>query len=234
VGHVDVNGISYYLPDGRFLLSDVSFRVGDGAKVALVGANGAGKTTLLRLVAGDIEPHEGSIGRSGGLGVMRQFVGAATSGARDERRRSATEGVGAATSGARDERRRSATGSIGGVRDESTVRDLLVSVAPPAVRTAAAALEQAELLMMERDDQPTQMRYAQALADWADAGGYEAEVLWDTCTVAALGVPFEKAQWRENSTLSGGEGAPAGGGDRSAEVSGYRHELSRPRRGGRA
>ena len=85
------------------------------------------------------------------------------------------------------------------------MRDLLVSVAPPAVRTAAAALEQAELLMMERDDQPTQMRYAQALADWADAGGYEAEVLWDTCTVAALGVPFERAQWRELRTLSGGE-----------------------------
>ena len=30
--------------------------------------------------------------------------------------------------------------------------------------------------MMERDDETTQMRYAQALADWADAGGYEAEV----------------------------------------------------------
>ena len=37
----------------------MSFRVGDGAKVALVGANGAGKTTLLRIVAGDIDPHEG-------------------------------------------------------------------------------------------------------------------------------------------------------------------------------
>jgi ATPase subunit of ABC transporter with duplicated ATPase domains len=86
-----------------------------------------------------------------------------------------------------------------------SVRDLLVSVAPPAVRTAAASLEQAELLMMERDDEATQMRYAQALADWADAGGYDAEVLWDTCTVAALGVPFEKAQWREVNTLSGGE-----------------------------
>ena len=59
--------------------------------------------------------------------------------------------------------------------------------------------------MMERDDERTQMRYAQALADWADAGGYDAEVLWDTCTVAALGVPFEKAQWREVRTLSGGE-----------------------------
>ena len=167
VGHVDVNGISYYLPDGRCLLSDVAFRVSDGAKVALVGANGAGKTTLLRLVAGDIDPHEGSIGRSGGLGVMRQFVGS--------------------------------------VRDDSTVRDLLVSVAPPAVRRAAEGLEAAELAMMESDDEKIQMRYAQALSDWADAGGYDAEVLWDTCTVAALGVPFEKAQWREVRTLSGGE-----------------------------
>jgi ATPase subunit of ABC transporter with duplicated ATPase domains len=59
--------------------------------------------------------------------------------------------------------------------------------------------------MMETDSEKTQLRYAQALSDWADAGGYEAEVLWDTCTVAALGVPFEKAQWREVRTLSGGE-----------------------------
>ena len=29
--------------------------------------------------------------------------------------------------------------------------------------------------------------------------------LWDTCTVAALGIPFEKAQWRQVTTLSGGE-----------------------------
>jgi ATPase subunit of ABC transporter with duplicated ATPase domains len=167
VGHVDVNGVGYFLPDGRQLLRDIAFRVGEGAKVALVGANGAGKTTLLKIIAGDIDAHEGSVGRSGGLGVMRQFVGS--------------------------------------VRDSSTVRDLLVSVAPPAVRAAATALEVSELAMMEHDDERTQLRYAQALADWADAGGYDAEVLWDTCTVAALGVPFEKAQWREVRTLSGGE-----------------------------
>ena len=35
--------------------------------------------------------------------------------------------------------------------------------------------------------------------------GYEAETLWDMCTMAALGVPYEKAQWREVRTLSGGE-----------------------------
>ena len=59
--------------------------------------------------------------------------------------------------------------------------------------------------MMERDDEKTQMRYAQALADWGDAGGYEAEVIWDVCTTAALGMPYDACQYRALSTLSGGE-----------------------------
>jgi ATPase subunit of ABC transporter with duplicated ATPase domains len=167
VGHVDVNGVGFVLPDGRTLFSQVSFRVADGATVALVGANGAGKTTLMRIIAGDVEPTEGSIGQSGGLGVMRQFVGS--------------------------------------VRDDSTVRDLLLSVAPPRVRAAAGEHDAAELALMEQDDEPAQMRYAQAISDWADAGGYDAEVLWDTCTVAALGLPFDRAQYRQVRTLSGGE-----------------------------
>jgi len=167
VGHVDVNTVEFSLPDGRRLLDDVTFRVADGAKVALVGANGSGKTTLLRIVAGDIDPHGGAVTRSGGLGVMRQFIGQ--------------------------------------VRDSSTVRDLLVGVAPPRLRAATRALDDAELAMMEDDDTPTQLRYAQALADYADAGGYEAETLWDVVTHAAIGVPFDRARWRELTTLSGGE-----------------------------
>jgi ATPase subunit of ABC transporter with duplicated ATPase domains len=167
MGHVDVAGIGFQLPDGRVLLDDVTFRVGDGAKVALVGANGSGKTTLVRIIADDLKAHSGSISRSGGLGVMRQFVGS--------------------------------------VRDESTVRDLLLSVAPPAVREAAAKLEAAELAMMDADDEPTQLKYAQAVADWGEAGGYEAEVLWDVCTTAALGISFDRCQWRQVRTLSGGE-----------------------------
>jgi ATPase subunit of ABC transporter with duplicated ATPase domains len=75
MGYVDLSGVSYKLPDGRMLFSDVTFRVGEGAKVALVGPNGAGKTTLLRLVAGDTTTSAGTIARGGGLGVMRQFIG---------------------------------------------------------------------------------------------------------------------------------------------------------------
>lgn len=167
MGHVDINSVSFVLPDGRPLLSDVSLRVGEGAKVALIGPNGTGKTTLGRIVAGDLAAHEGAVTRSGGLGIMRQFIGK--------------------------------------VRDDSTVRDLLVSVAPEPVRRAAAEIDRTELLMMERDTEQDQLSYAQALVDWADAGGYDYETLWDVCTVAALGVPFEQAQWRKVSTLSGGE-----------------------------
>jgi ATPase subunit of ABC transporter with duplicated ATPase domains len=173
VGHVDVAGVRFELPDGRVLLDDVSFRVGDGAKVALVGANGAGKTTLLRIVSGELTPHAGVVTRSGGLGVMRQMVG---------------HGL--------------ASGSAGG---SPTVHDLLLSVAPPRVRAAAQQVDAAELAMMEADEEKTQMSYAEALGEWADAGGYEIEVLWDVCTIAAVGVPYELAKYRELPTLSGGE-----------------------------
>jgi ATPase subunit of ABC transporter with duplicated ATPase domains len=94
---------------------------------------------------------------------------------------------------------------VGQVRDDTTVRDLLVSAAPPALAAAAQRIDDAELAMMEADDEPTQMRYAQAIADWGDAGGYELETTWDEVTMAALGVPFDRAQYRAASSLSGGE-----------------------------
>jgi ATPase subunit of ABC transporter with duplicated ATPase domains len=167
MGYVDVAHVSVLLPDGRVLLDDVSFRVGEGTKAALVGANGAGKTTLLRVVAGDLTPSSGTVARSGGLGVMRQFIGS--------------------------------------VRDATTVREFLLGLAPPALRAAGDELEAAEWALAEAEDEPTQLRYAAALAHWGDAGGYDAEVGWDTVTVAALGVPFERAQHRMVRTLSGGE-----------------------------
>jgi ATPase subunit of ABC transporter with duplicated ATPase domains len=167
VGHIEVAHVSHTLPDGRVLLDDGSFRVGDGMVAALVGPNGAGKTTLMRLAAGDMAPQSGSVSSSGGIGVMRQFVG--------------------------------------GIRDQSTVRDLLLSIAAPRLQQAAARLDAAELVMMERDDEPAQLRYAAALAEWGDAGGYQAEVHWDSCCTAALGVAYDLCRWREVRTLSGGE-----------------------------
>jgi ATPase subunit of ABC transporter with duplicated ATPase domains len=167
MGHVDLAGVSYYLPDGRALLDEVSFRVGEGSTVALVGPNGSGKTTLLKIIAGDLAPTAGSVSRSGGLGVMRQFIGS--------------------------------------IRDSSTVRDLLFSLSAPALRRAVGELDRLELQLMEDDSERTQLRYAQSLADYADAGGYDAEVIFDACCTEALGISYEKAKWREISTLSGGE-----------------------------
>ncbi|MBO3734671.1 ABC-F family ATP-binding cassette domain-containing protein [Glycomyces niveus] len=75
MGFVDLSGVRYGLSDGTVLFDDVSFRVGEGAKVALIGANGAGKTTLLNIVTGVLAPDAGTVSHAGGLGVMRQLVG---------------------------------------------------------------------------------------------------------------------------------------------------------------
>ncbi|NUU25941.1 MAG: ABC-F family ATP-binding cassette domain-containing protein [Streptomycetaceae bacterium] len=94
---------------------------------------------------------------------------------------------------------------IGRIRDESTVRDLLVSLAPPRVREAIRAVDACELELMETDDEPAQMRYAAALADLADAGGYDLEPVWAQCCQAALGAGYDVVKWRPVTTLSGGE-----------------------------
>ncbi|HEX7267583.1 MAG TPA: ATP-binding cassette domain-containing protein, partial [Streptosporangiaceae bacterium] len=256
MGHIDVAHLGYILSNGRVLLDDVSFRIGEGTTAALVGPNGAGKTTLIRLIAGDLAPQSGTVTGSGGLGVMRQFVGgirgAARPGTQSAGGVEAAVSVGQQSAGGiqgaaspepgagRIQRAASpepGAGGIGGavspepgaggatgvaaaadsvgessgqldtgrVTGDSPVRDLLLSVAPPRVQAAAARLDAAELAMMERDDEPTQMRYAAALAEWGDAGGYDAEVTWDACCIAALGVGYERCRWREVGTLSGGE-----------------------------
>ncbi|CAM3301025.1 ABC-F family ATP-binding cassette domain-containing protein [Stackebrandtia soli] len=175
MGYIDVAGVSHVLPDGRVLFSDVSFRVGEGMKVALIGANGTGKTTLMRMIAGDLDPTSGVIARQGGLGVMRQLVGM--------REGEQTLSVLALTLA------------------PPSVRALGQRLATAADRLAEAEKRGKYSTAAER----AQLDYADAITAWGDAGGYEFEVLCDTVSVLILGLPWDETRDRPLQTLSGGE-----------------------------
>jgi len=74
MGFIELVEVGYALPGGRTLFDKVSFKVPDGARVALVGANGVGKTTLLRLVADADEGHKGLVRVIGRLARMPQLI----------------------------------------------------------------------------------------------------------------------------------------------------------------
>jgi ATPase subunit of ABC transporter with duplicated ATPase domains len=167
VGAIDVNGVACRTPGGVALLEGVSFGLGDGEHVSLVGANGVGKTTLFRIIAGDQAPDGGSVHVDGRLRVMRQLVGW-----REEGR---------------------------------TVRDMLLDLSPGALRRAAAQLALAERAADEAPGDRTGMALARAHTEWGDAGGWDAEVLWDTCSTLAVRQPITVAGERPLATLSGGE-----------------------------
>ncbi len=160
MGSIQVSHVGWRRPGGAELLRDVSFSVGNGERIALVGANGVGKSTLMRLIAGDLTPTAGTISIDGRLGVMRQLVG----------------------------------------DSEETVRHLMVSVSSARLQAAAGRLAVAEA---KAADEP--MRYATALAEWGDAGGYDAEVFWDACATKSVGLTFPEIEHRPLRTFSGGE-----------------------------
>jgi len=59
---VDALDVSLTLGE-RQILNGVTWQLGPGDRVALVGVNGSGKTTLVRLLAGELEPAKGSVER---------------------------------------------------------------------------------------------------------------------------------------------------------------------------
>lgn len=94
---------------------------------------------------------------------------------------------------------------VGRLAEDRTVRDLLAAHAPARPGEVAQRLDRAEEQMMLGDDEATQMAYAQALADWADVGGYQLEAHWDEICIDVLAQSWDKAQWRSVDSLSGGE-----------------------------
>ena len=72
---VDVEDVDLRRGD-RTLLSHVTWRLGPGDRLGLVGVNGAGKTSLLRLLSGELQPDAGRVrtGRTVALAHLTQAV----------------------------------------------------------------------------------------------------------------------------------------------------------------
>ena len=72
---IDVENLDYSI-DGRQILKDVTWRLGPGDRIGLVGVNGAGKTTLLRLIQGTLNPTAGRIklGKTVNIATLSQEV----------------------------------------------------------------------------------------------------------------------------------------------------------------
>jgi ABC-type multidrug transport system fused ATPase/permease subunit len=60
-GALELSGITHEYVEGRRVLSEVTLRVLDGERVALVGATGAGKSTLGAVAAGLLRPTRGRV-----------------------------------------------------------------------------------------------------------------------------------------------------------------------------
>src|SRR2546430_3670588 len=125
------------------------------------------RTTLLRMVAGVLPVPEGVLARSGGLGVMRQFIGM--------------------------------------ISDDRTLTDLALSLVAPGVRAAGERLAATEReLQTVPADERTQLRYANALTAWGEAGGDEAGGLFETVARAAPDPPLGKVARPAGDPPSGG------------------------------
>ncbi len=58
---LDLDGVCYSYDKDRPFIQDLSFSVGEGDFIGLLGANGSGKSTILKLGSGILKPSSGSL-----------------------------------------------------------------------------------------------------------------------------------------------------------------------------
>lgn len=95
------------------------------------------------------------------------------------------------------------TQDVGMSRPDDTLREMLIEVAPAALRTAGRALVAAEKALADGTDDG--MGYATALSDWGDLGGYELETKWQASAQRSVKSQIDDLSTRLVSELSGGE-----------------------------
>jgi ATPase subunit of ABC transporter with duplicated ATPase domains len=94
--------------------------------------------------------------------------------------------------------------NVGADRDSRSVRELLLSLAPRAVRLAGERVMRHEDELAAGDD-AAGMALGVAIADWSALGGYELEAQWDASCRRIIRSSFEEVAERPAVTLSGGE-----------------------------
>ena len=95
------------------------------------------------------------------------------------------------------------TQDVGMSSPDDALRDMLIEVAPPALREAGKRLFAAEKAMLAGEDDG--MAYAEALGDWGDLGGYDLETQWAAAAQRSVKTPITDFASRLVRELSGGE-----------------------------
>ena len=95
------------------------------------------------------------------------------------------------------------TQDVGMSKPDDALRDMLIEVAPTALREAGKRLFAAEKAMMSGEDDG--MAYAEALGDWGDLGGYDLESQWAAAAQRSVKTPVTDFATRKVGELSGGE-----------------------------
>ncbi len=58
---IELRDVSFRYPGNTLIVNDLSFTIGNGEFIGLLGANGSGKSTILKLAAGMLQPASGGV-----------------------------------------------------------------------------------------------------------------------------------------------------------------------------